>query len=372
MTNYEQLKRRRCHVIVSTPLQYLNAVELVVALECSECYLVVMEEYYTLEEFSRLPRFSRWTGVKGISVGKPLEPTAGAWRRGLREALIDRQLHRRFIRQLKRWPAADVVVMGNPVELRHHDFCGQAGGRETLVCEDGTATLRGDIIPRSRSKHLRRRLLGIDNHVMDAVWWFTAYPEAMDGRRHIVNSYAYLRSQLASRRQREGGSDGAWLLGQPLAEFNVLDFSSYLALVQGIAEQVYAGQALKYWPHPRESQENLAELDKIPGVEVVRRSQPIELELMQAKIMPERVATLYSSAYQTCQAIFGDTVPFDVLEPCYSHWPSGESEVSVMKEFYALCRQDLRHPNRLWAQGRDNRWSLLNYIDSTKESVHSI
>lgn len=371
ITSCDQLKGRRCHVIVSTPLQYLNAVELVTALECSERYLVVMEEYFTLEDFSRLPRFSEWTAVKGIHVSKPLPPPAGSLRRGLKEALVDRQLHRRFTRQLTHWPETDLVVMGNLRELRHHGFCGLAGGQETLICEDGTASLHGDSVERSRSKRLRRRLLGIEDHGMDAAWWFTAYPEAMGERRHIINRYTDLRSQLASRRRRGGGGDGVWLLGQPLAEINVLDFSVYLALVQGVVEQVYVGQALKYWPHPRESQENLVELDKIPGVEVMRRSQPIELELMKAKAMPERVVTFYSSAYQTCLAIFGDTVPFDILEPCYSYWPSDGVEVSILKEFYALCRQKLRHPNRFWTQGRDDSWRLLNGTHFPKESVPS-
>lgn len=359
MTNHEYLKGRRCHAIVSTPLQYLNAMELVVALECSERYLVVLEEHYVLEDFSELPQFSEWTEVMGVSVGKPLKSPAGGWRRGLKEALVDRRLHRRLGRLLKRWPTADLVVIGNLGELRHRDFCSQAEGREVLVCEDGTATLCGDAIGLSRSKRLRRRLLGIDDYGTSAIWWFTAYPEAMAERRHIVNNYAYLRSQLASRRQRERGSGGIWLLGQPLAEINVLDFSAYFALVQGVAEQVYAGQVLKYWPHPRESQENLAELDRIPDVEVMHRSQPIELELMKAKVMPERVATFYSSAYQTCQAIFGDTVPLDILEPCYSHWPSSGNEVSILKEFYVLCRQNLRQPNRLWTQQQDHRWRMM-------------
>lgn len=371
MTKGERLSGRRCHAIVSTPLQYLNAMELVTALASQECYLVVLEEHYALDFFSRLPQFSRWTDVAAVPAGNPAERPEAAWRRGMKEALIDRRLHRRFIRLLKQWPRAELVVIGNPRELRHLDFAGLAGGRDILVCEDGTASLRRDVGELSLAKRLRQRLLGIDIHWLDGAWWFTAYPEAMGARRHMVNRYDYLRGLLASRRQAAGGGDDIWLLGQPLVELELLSGADYRTLVADVINQIYAGLTLQYWPHPRETVGNLAELAEIPGLDVKRHGQPVELALIAAEVLPQRVATFYSSAYRTCQAIFGDAVPFDVLEPCTANWAEGHHELSILEECYAFYRRDLKRPNSYFQQGRDRRWRELEEIH-TRISVSSL
>lgn len=353
----------RCGVVISTPLQYLNALELVEELGCRERYLVILTQPYTQQDFVELPGFSSWTRIDTFSAGRLLPGARLSFSlRCLVEVLADAAVHRRVARQLRQWPAMELFVIGNPHEVLHQDFAARGGGQQVLICDDGTTTLAGPRI-RSRCKWLRRRLLGISPRLLENAWYFTAYPEIQQGGRVLHNRYAYLRSLLAGRSQDREAPGEIWFLGQPLVEFGVTTLTAYAKLVRGIRESVYADQRVRYWPHPRESEDNLARLADIVGVEVASRAGPIELVLARQPTPPARVATLYSSAYQTCHTIFGGAVAFDIFEPHEDHWHPAHSEVRVMRDCYAYFRRHVQAPHRLFYQDPTRAWCRIEPVD---------
>ncbi|EPC04197.1 hypothetical protein L861_02470 [Litchfieldella anticariensis FP35 = DSM 16096] len=350
------LHGRRCHVMVSTPLQYLNAKELVELLGSRERYLVILEQHYRHRDFVDLPGIANWTRIDTVKAGRLLPHVRlSPLLRCLADVLADVATHRRIAQMLIRWPTSELLVIGNPNEVLHLDFASQGGGQELLICDDGTSTLSG-FADRSRSKWLRRRLLGIRRTLLDNAWQFTAYADVRPGTRTLHNTYDYLRSYVMKRSPGGGAARDIWFLGQPLVEFGVTSLSAYLELVQSIRSGAYAEQRVLYWPHPRECRDNLARLASATGMEVVSRSGPIELELVRQPLPPARVATLYSSAYQSCYAIFGDAVAFDVFEPHQDYWQSGHSEVRIMRDCYAYFRSHVRPPHRFFRQENTHDW----------------
>ncbi|MDI5934161.1 hypothetical protein [Halomonas kalidii] len=358
-----ELLGRRCGVVISTPLQYLNALELVEGLGCRERYLVILKQHYSEHDYLDLPGFSRWARIDIVSADTLLFYTRlGQPLRCLADMLNDFSVHQRIARVLPQWPAMELFVIGNPHEVLHQDFASLGGGQQVLICDDGTTSLAGPWI-RSRCKWLRRRLLGISPRLLEDAWHFTAYPATPQEGRVLHNRYAYLRSLLAGRSQDRQAPGEIWFLGQPLVEFGVTTLTAYAKLVQGIRESLYADQRIRYWPHPRESEDNLARLADITGVEVASRAGPIELVLARQPTPPDRVATLYSSAYQTCHLIFGGAVAFDIFEPHEDHWHPEHSEVRIMRDCYAYFRRHVQAPHRLFCQDPACSWRRVGPVD---------
>lgn len=351
------MKQRTVGVIVSTPLQYLNALELVEELACRERYLAIQEAFYNLLDFADLPGFTSWRRVEVVSAGTRLpEQRTGRYVRCLVDLVADRQAHRRIGHVLEDWPPLEMAVIGNPYEVIHQDFVVQSGADELLICDDGTASAVFDPAVNSRSRQLRKRMIGIRHDPLAHAWWYTAYPQGRRQHRLLLNTYSYLRSQVSRRHDRSPGPDAIWFLGQPLVEFGVMSASAYAELIRGIGTHVYRGRRLRYLPHPREWSTCLDSLAAATGVELARRSGPVEIEMIRCECPPARVGMLYSSAFQTCHTIFAGAIPFDVFEPDERHLKPCNGETRIMRDCYAYFREHVRAPHRFFRQDAGLDW----------------
>ncbi|RTR05344.1 hypothetical protein [Halomonas nitroreducens] len=352
------MKQRTVGVIVSTPLQYLNALELVEELACRERYLAIQEAFYNLLDFADLPGFASWRRVEVVPAGTQLpEQRAGRYVRCLVDLLTDRQAHRRIGLMLEDWPPLELVVIGNPYEVIHQDFAAQSAADELLICDDGTASAVFDPAVNSRSRQLRKRMIGIRHDPLAHAWWYTAYPQGRRQHRLLLNTYSYLRAQVSRRYDSSRGADDIWFLGQPLVEFGVISATAYAELIRSIATNVYRGRRLRYLPHPREWPTCLGSLAAAAGIELAKRSGPVEIELIRCECPPARVGMLYSSAFQTCHTIFAGAVPFDVFEPDERQLKPCNGETRIMRDCYAYFRAHVRDPHRFFHQDAALDWA---------------
>ncbi|MBZ9538049.1 hypothetical protein KGQ90_03705 [Modicisalibacter tunisiensis] len=354
----DAMKERVAGAVVATPLQYLNALELVEALACRQRYLVIQEAFYRRSDFADLPGFSDWQRVDVIPADRPT-PRSGRYARFVIDLVADFVAHRRVGRVFNDWPVLDQAIIGNPHEVLQQDFASRSGAGDLLICEDGTSSAVFDPSVESRSRRLRRRVLGVRDDLLDHVWWYTAYPQGRRSQRLLLNTYAFLRSQLSQRCATSREDSEIWFLGQPLVEFGVMSAVAYADVIRSIARDVYPGRRLRYLPHPREWPDCLARLEADTGVTLARRSGPVEIELIRCARPPARVGMLYSSAFQTCHTIFAGAIPFDVFEPGAWELAPDNGETRIMRDCYAYFREHVRPPHHFFHQDASLGWARL-------------
>ena len=184
------------------------------------------------------------------------------------------------------------VVIGDPFSRYVQLLLTLAGAPETVVVDDGTATMefvsqlargerlvrwhrsgRGFAGPRDAvfapvASLARRRLNVRGNRRVEV---FSSMPvEAPDGVVVTANDFAWTRSRFGPPRTT-GGAD---LVGTSLAETGVIDTDRYIEAVAALARD---HGATRYFAHRRESAGKLHRLAAVTGLEIVRPDLPLEL-----------------------------------------------------------------------------------------------
>lgn len=186
---------------------------------------------------------------------------------------------------------AERIVIGDPFSRYVQLLLTLAGARETVVVDDGTATMEfvaqltgGERLVRwHRSGRVggprevlfapvtsmaRRRLSPRAGHRVEL---FSAMPvEPSEGIDVTVNDLAWTRSRFGPPRV----GAGADLVGTSLAETGVIDTARYIEAVASLARE---HGATRYFAHRRESAEKLHRLSVATGLEIVRPDLPLEL-----------------------------------------------------------------------------------------------
>ncbi|MCM2577906.1 hypothetical protein M1E25_11150 [Streptomyces sp. MTZ3.1] len=183
------------------------------------------------------------------------------------------------------------IVIGDPFSRYVQLLLTLAGAPETVVVDDGTATMefvsqltRGERLVRwHRSGRgagprdavfapvasLARRRLNVSGNRRVEV--FSSMPvEAPDGVVVTANDFAWTRSRFGPPRTT-GGAD---LVGTSLAETGVIDTGRYIDAVAALARD---HGATRYFAHRRESAAKLHRLAAVTGLEIVRPDLPLEL-----------------------------------------------------------------------------------------------
>lgn len=183
------------------------------------------------------------------------------------------------------------IVIGDPFSRYVQLLLTLAGARETVVVDDGTATMefvsqmaggerlvrwhrsgRGsglrDVLFAPVTSTARRRLSRGGGHRVEVFSVMPVEPSA--GIDVTVNDLAWTRSRFGPPRVVAGAD----LVGTSLAETGVVDTDRYIRAVAALAREHGAG---RYFAHRRESAEKLQRLSAATGLEIVRPDLPLEL-----------------------------------------------------------------------------------------------
>ena len=101
---------------------------------------------------------------------------------------------------------------------------------------------------------------------------------------------------------------GEYFIGQPFVDKDMMGFDEYLSYVERAAEK--CGSQLFYVPHRVESEEFVAAISKVKGVEVLRVDVCIELYFLVKSIMPKRIYSCSSTALITLSILSPKTAGF--------------------------------------------------------------
>lgn len=308
-------------VIVSSPLQYMNAVEQRASMGGGPADLVLIGDRHgasgVIEALMR--RHAPWRETHF----HPRRPRPPRFAPRLVKDALD-ALHRASLEKLARTFSGrtyDSVVIGDYRNVSQRLIAARAPHRRFVLLDDGSVTpqaaaFRADpaTAPEPRQFDLRwfrgaaaKALLG-DAPLAepDEAIFFTIYRALLAGRirpgdRTVTNAYAVWRSG-ASEKPR--GAE-TWLLGSDHAEAGICPAGAYRRLVlNGVAalRSEKAGPIL-YRPHRGESREKVEALAREAGLMLGTSDAPVEIDYLDADARPARVAVVASSAADTLSVI---------------------------------------------------------------------
>jgi hypothetical protein len=115
------------------------------------------------------------------------------------------------------------------------------------------------------------------------------------------NDYGYLRSKITGRVQKKQ----VYFLGGCLPDLGIVTEQFYLSSLSTVAEH-FAGQSIVYFPHRREDPVRLQKIQERCQCEIRSLDVPFEQFLLTAEILPEVIASFYSTALDSCRLLFRD------------------------------------------------------------------
>ncbi|HRE64692.1 MAG TPA: hypothetical protein PKU77_12955 [Ferruginibacter sp.] len=143
-----------------------------------------------------------------------------------------------------------------------------------------------------------------DKNGVDKLTYFTCYPLRVNGKDQIVNnSYTYSKSLI----KKLSRSQDIFFLGQPLVDQGYLNLESLIIYIKNI-KNYFNGSSLIYVPHPRESKKYVKVIQNDIGIKIKKNIAPFEYEIVFGNSQPKCIAAFFTSALETCAAIFGDTI----------------------------------------------------------------
>lgn len=309
-------------VIVSSPLQYMNAVEQR-RLQGGEADLVLIGDRHgagaTIDML--MARRSPWRAVHRHG----RRPRPARWiPKHARDA--SDALHRSGLERLARVLGPELrrqVVFGDYRNVSQRLLVSLLRSEETVLLDDGSVTPQAAAYRADPARApepaqfdlgwfrtgLARSLLG-DEAPADPprLTFFSIYAPVMRERlaasdRVVGHAYEAWRPHDPGRRGR-----AVWLLGSDHVEAKICTPEDYRSVILGAAAELGAGDGVEalYRPHRGESPDKAARIAAEAGLTLVRTGAPVELDYLDAAEKPALVAAIASSAIDTLAVLDPD------------------------------------------------------------------
>jgi hypothetical protein len=308
-------------VIVSSPLQYMNAVEQRAATGGRPADLVLVGDRHggaaAIEALMRLK--SPWRSVRR----HPRRPRPSRLVPSLVRDLMD-AAHRRSLEGLARELSRErygAVVIGDYRNVSQRLLAARLTADSQVLLDDGSVTPQAAAYRADRANapeprqfdlawfrtRLARRAFGETvPPEPDRLTFFTIYGPLLEGRLApgdslAPNGYAAWR-QAASARPR---GDVVWLLGSDHAEAGICEPQSYHRVVLAAAAALRAEgrRRIVYRPHRGEHAGKAARIARAGAMELGPSTAPVELDYLQAEERPAMAAALASSAIDSLSVL---------------------------------------------------------------------
>lgn len=292
------------HVVVSSPLQLLNAREAIGHLGLgtdTRLTAIVADNSNSLGQLHRVLDHTR-LGAQANVLAAPSIAAKWAW------------LHREARRLV------DTLVIGEYRLALLRELAQRLSPRRIAVVDDGNATLLWHAHREGRIKSSLRlsgarqvwrdrlqRLAGIRGVEPRTITYVTIYDIDSQRDRVVRHSYEELR---AATSQPDSSAPPA-LMGSALANSGAMTFDAYLTAIARICNA--ANPPAVYHPHRRETNEQLRAVESL-GLHIVPLRGPAELEFRLATA-PRRIDAFPSTIVDTLPIVLGPNVPIRVIVP---------------------------------------------------------
>lgn len=301
-------------VIVSSPLQYINAVEQRRSSGGRPADLVLIGDRHGAGETIRklMRRQGAWRSVHRLGRRPRPHKLTPLWLRDVLDA-AHRSGLRRLAKSLSSAPYRTVVI-GDYRNVSQRLVADLVPHDEFVLVDDGSVTpqvasWRADAARATEPKQfdlswfrtdLARRVFG-DPPLAEprSVTFHSIYGAVIADRLASADRIVAHRYEHWSRTLRDGSrSRTVWFLGSDHAEAGICAEEDYFVLVRGaisaLEQEGHAG--VVYRPHRGESAEKVSRLAQQLGLTVVRTGLPVEVDYLDASEKPGLVAAIASSA----------------------------------------------------------------------------
>ena len=300
--------------VIDSPLQMLNALEArhSFALKDTESILIIIvarnEQPDIVSRIQPLIKISKWKSIHILNSwqGNPL--------------IRKYHLRRKIDCIIDRYPEITTVFIGDYRTAAMRHIANKTKPQVIYLLDDGQITLTiaqyraGKLHARQQyindrwtqiKNFIDKMFFGFNNEDIENLRYYTAYAiEEYVSPGHIIrNRYLHLQTRL----HKKTSKDVIFFLGSNLVEMGIVQKSTYVSyLAQALSH--FASVPVIYIPHPHESAENVAELEKSLSLTVKRFRTGIEFELVNSDTIPQQVAAFYSSALVNLKILFGDQI----------------------------------------------------------------
>ncbi|MCD4824108.1 MAG: hypothetical protein K8S55_05835 [Phycisphaerae bacterium] len=301
---------------VASPLQFINALEAVDEFRLQDdkniLLLLVNDNPRNTQQLFQILDFSQWESVFTISLGS---------------RNVISMLHRLIdIRSvISKLPAPDRVLMGHYLLREVRQIANAFPNAKRIILDDGNCTRH---ISESRFANARNHECppaSILGDILGAVFGLSArhIPNATffsmranlmcrPGDEIVVNQYKRLREQ---RHQVKVDPQQVWFIGTHVVELGIVKYEQYLTWMKRVAKHL-AGKKIVYCCHRLETTEKLQRMQEHLDFEFRRPKSILELELINAPVLPGTLAGFWSALFDTCGAIFSGQISFIAFDVC--------------------------------------------------------
>ena len=281
-------------------------------METERATLIVLRKTaqgYTLRDFRRLVRASDWSAVHYLSVLDEHEQRQSLSRWGWYAKVY--RLRRRLDRLAAHLGEAERLFLGNYLEPLARHFANRLPHCQTVLLDDGTATLHvrrlrevKSTLPRTRAA-LINRCLGFDERQDARVTYFTTYALSEYGDDEVIqHRYAHLGSLAVTR----GGERERLFLGQSLIEDGIMTKADYFrAFGENQAASIWteAARPSSTFPHSREDPAHVREIAQTFGFPIRRFDYPFEHQFtVESTPLPAELSSFFCSALENARLLF--------------------------------------------------------------------
>jgi len=306
--------------VIRVPLSYLNAIEAKhhFGLLSENCILIILYQDHQsidIQHLKKLVDQNEWERILYL----PYNVKSFAKSQGynlkqirLRKAFIIKEFLSFVNDQLRAIKSVQKIFIGDfniPI-MRH--ICWKVKSREIFNIDEGFKAYQ--LIDdekfqracglKNKVKYFMAKLFfGYNMNLLQGVKYFTAIsvPWA-DNSRIVINYYEKLRSAIKDLHR----TDDVYFIGQSLSEIGAMDEDVYLNYLVRI--NTWFDGKLCYIPHRGDCENKLKKIENVLGLKVINFGMPIEYQLANGSIIPNKIAGFLSSALQNLNLIFSNKI----------------------------------------------------------------
>ncbi|NOQ90418.1 MAG: hypothetical protein GQ549_05685 [Gammaproteobacteria bacterium] len=336
--------------LVKTPLQLLNALEARYhfVIPKQDSVLIIMGDRKSQPQILALAQaMHEWGSVivlnqMNLFFGDPLKCEHLPWYKDLFSSNVFSKSFsnvRRLNRINKRLGKVDYIFIGYARYIYMTHFMNVMPHNKTVLLDDGNATLqlaierKQGVLPSLKFKKkiklaAKKLFQRVKDEARENLIFFTMYDIAVANNDQLVrNSFKKIKSDINER----GLTDDIYFVGSPISESNFVSEQTYLDQLKKIKEY-YCGKNLIYIAHRREHPEKLKKISQLLQINTIIFEYPIEYQLAIVGPRPKVLASFFSSAIDSCQLIFADSILINVFKLIVDDVPEREK----IKQIYHL------------------------------------
>ncbi len=272
--------------IVAGPLHLMNAIEAIHHFETQNNILLILytDNKKQLNQMERLLDFADWDSISYLSL--PQKATD--------KIFFARYVHNKFADISKR--EIDKIFVGEYRSDHVNHIVNYFNDKDIYLLDDGLAQIdyHKEMSYQPYKVKIRRVIYKMLSYKLSPIKYtfFTIFD--IKNERVIKNEYSFFKKYI-NKKDRE---DLVYFIGQPLIELGVVSEESYKKEFAKII-RFYKNKKLIYITHRREDESKVKRISKELGFEYKEFDNLIELEMINAKVVPSDFATFFSTAIVT-------------------------------------------------------------------------